>query len=141
MVLITLIGEKLAVEGMEFTYLGSISECKNCRLKTVCFHLKPGRNYTITNIRDKKHSCNVHEGNAVIVEVNELPFIAAVTKKISEGTEITVERQKCDNIRCSFFEICTNKDLQKSKNYTIKKTFGEIECPLGHELYKVELTD
>jgi len=140
LVLITLIGEKLAVEGLEFTYLGSNSECKNCRLKTVCFHLKPGRNYTITNIRDKKHPCTVHEGSAVIVEVNELPFIAAVTKKISEETETAVERQKCNNIRCEFFNLCTNRSLKK-KNYTIKKTFGKIECPLGYELYKVGLTD
>jgi len=141
LVLITLIGEKLAVEGLEFTYLGSNSECKNCRLKAVCFHLKPGRNYTITNIRDKKHSCNVHEGNAVIIEVRELPFIAAVTKEVSESAKTTVERQKCKNIRCEFFNICTNRTLQKKKNYTIKKTFGKIECPLGYELYKVELTD
>ena len=141
MVLITLIGEKLAMEGLEFTYIGSNSECKNCRLKTVCFHLKPGRNYTITNIRDKKHPCNVHEGNAVIIEVNELPFIAAVTKEVAEGTKTTVERQKCKNITCEFFNVCTNRILQKKKNYTIKKTFGKIECPLDHELYKVELTD
>jgi len=141
MVLITLIGEKLAMEGLEFTYIGSNSECKNCRLKTVCFHLKPGRNYTITNIRDKKHPCSVHEGNAVIVEVNELPFIATVTKEVAEGTKTTVERQKCKNITCEFFNVCTNRILQKKKNYTIKKTFGKIECPLGHELYKVELTD
>ena len=141
MVLITLIGEKLAVEGLEFTYVGSISECKNCKLKTVCFHLKPGRNYTITNIRDIKHPCNVHEGNAVIVEVSELPFIAAITEEISEGTKTTVEQQKCKNIECNFFEICTNNAFQKRKKYTIKKTFGKIECPLGHELYKVELMD
>jgi len=141
LVLITLIGEKLAVEGLEFTYVGSISECKSCKLKTVCFHLKPGRNYSITNIRDIKHPCNVHEGNAVIVEVSELPFIAAIAEEISEGTKTTVERQKCKNIECNFFEICTNNALQKRKKYTIKKTFGKIECPLGHELYKVELTD
>lgn len=141
MVLITLIGEKLAVEGMEFMYLGSNSECKNCKLKTVCFNLKPGRNYTITNIRDKKHNCNVHEGNAVIVEVSELPFIATVTKKLSEGTKTTVERQECKNIGCSFFEICTTSALQKDKTYVIKKTFGKIECPADHELYKVELMD
>jgi len=140
MVLITLIGEKLAIKDLEFTYIGSNNECKNCRLKTVCFHLKPGRNYTITNIRDKKHPCNVHEGNAVIVEVNELPLIATVSKEIPEGSDIKIERKKCNNIRCKFFNICTN-GTQKKKNYTIKKTYGKIKCPLGYELYKVELTD
>jgi len=141
MVLITLIGEKLAVEGLEFTYVGANSDCKKCKLKTVCFHLKPGRDYTITNIRDKKHTCNVHEGNAVIVEVNELPFIAAAAEEVSEGTKTVVERKKCKNIGCSFFEICTNRALQDKKTYTIKKTFGKIDCPLGYDLYKVELMD
>ena len=141
MALITLIGEKLAIEGMEFVYLGPNNECKNCKLKTVCFNLKPGRNYKITNVRDKKHTCNVHEGNAVIVELSELPVIAAVTKKLSEGTKTKVERQECKNIGCNSFEICTTSTIQKGKNYTIKKTFGKIECPAGYELYKVELLD
>ena len=141
MVLVTLIGEKLAAEGLEFTYVGPNSECKNCKLKTVCFHLKPGRDYTITKIRDKKHTCNVHEGDAVIVEVNELPFIAAVGEGVPEGAKTTVERQKCKNVGCSFFDICTNRTLQGKKTYTIKKTFGKIDCPLGYDLYKVELVD
>lgn len=47
MVLVTLIGEDLAVEGGEFTYMGSSNECRSCQLKTVCFNLKPGRRYRI----------------------------------------------------------------------------------------------
>ena len=70
---VTLIGEKLAIEGDEFIYLGSNNGCRNCKLKTVCFNLKPGSAYKITKIRDKRHSCNVHYGNVVAVEVQELP--------------------------------------------------------------------
>ena len=91
MVLITLIGEKLAVEGLEFTYVGANSECRSCKLKTVCFHLKPGRNYTITNIRDKKHTCNVHEGNAVIIEVNEQSILVSLLNLNSNLGLILIE--------------------------------------------------
>lgn len=71
MPLVTLIGEKLANEGEEFIYLGPNKECGNCKLKTVCFNLKPGRTYKITKIRDKRHSCNVHDENVIVVEVQE----------------------------------------------------------------------
>ena len=72
MPLVTLIGEKLAKENGEFIYLGPQNDCKNCKLKTVCFNLKQGGYYKITKVRDKKHSCNVHEGCAAVVEVQEI---------------------------------------------------------------------
>ena len=68
MTLVTLVGERLANEDEEFVYLGPNNECKNCKLKTVCFNLKPGRQYKITNVREKQHNCNVHEGNVVVVQ-------------------------------------------------------------------------
>ena len=141
MVLVTLIGEKLAVEGKEFTYIGSNSECRNCKLKTVCFNLKPGRKYKITKIRDKQHNCTIHEGNVVVVEVNEMPILASINKELSEGTKTKVSKKECKNIGCDSFEICTNIALQQEKTYTIKKDYGKINCPVGYELYKVELTD
>ena len=73
MALITLIGKKLAIEGSKFIYLGTNNGCRKCKLKTVCFNLKPGSTYKITKIRDKPHSCNVHYGNVVPVEVQEIP--------------------------------------------------------------------
>ena len=139
--MITLIGEKLAFEDIEFTYLGSINECKNCKLKTVCFNLKPGRNYKISKIRDKKHNCNVHDGNAVIVEVSEQPFIAAISKDLPMDTKLKVEITECKSIGCDFYDICNNKALQNGKTYAIKKTIEKIECPLEYELFMVELKD
>jgi len=140
-VLITLIGEQLATEGLEFTYIGSSNECKNCKLKNVCFHLNPGHNYTITKIREKKHPCNIHEGKAVIIEVNELPFFAAVNKEHSGNTPITIDRKACDNIKCDYFELCSSTARHNDKSYAIKKSEGKINCPYDIELYKVELID
>ncbi|MBD3263343.1 hypothetical protein GF374_03110 [Candidatus Woesearchaeota archaeon] len=141
MALVTLIGEKLAIEGEEFIYLGPNSECKNCRLKTVCFNLKPGRKYKIEKLREKQHDCNVHEGKVVVVEVSEMPISTAIDKNLPQGTTTKVEKNDCGNIGCNNYEICTNIALQKNKTYKIKKVYGKINCPKGYNLYKVDLED
>ena len=141
MALVTLIGERLAEENEEFIYLGPNNECKNCKLKTVCFNLKLGRRYKITKKREKQHNCNVHEGNVVVVDVSELPILTYTDKKLTEGTKININTKDCKNIGCENFEICINKAIQKGKTYTIKKVYEKIDCPENYELYKIELTD
>jgi hypothetical protein len=141
MALVTLIGEKLAKEGEEFIYLGPNNECRNCKLKTVCFNLKPKRQYRITKIREKQHNCGLHEGKVVVIEVSEIPFTAAINKKLSEGTRTKVDKKECKNIGCINFETCTNIAVQKGKTYTVKKVFEKIDCPRNYELYRAELTD
>jgi uncharacterized protein len=140
MALITLIGEKIAEKDAEFTYIGPNNDCRNCKLKTVCFNLKMGRKYKIINIRDKKHSCNVHEGSAVVVEVEELPIITCIDKKYSEGTITTLNQKPCESIGCQHYELC-KISLNKDKNYEIVKVFEEIKCPIGKKLQKVELRE
>jgi hypothetical protein len=141
MVLVTLVGEQLAVEGQEFVYLGSNSECRNCQLKTVCFNLKPGRNYRITKLREKFHECNIHEGKVIVVEVEELPLTVAVPKELSEGATTTIEKKDCKNIGCDSFEICTTTALQNGKTYTVKKVYEKLTCPKNYELYKVDVSE
>ena len=138
---ITLIGERLAKKGVEFTYLGPLNNCKNCKLKNVCFNLKPGRNYEITNTRDKQHECDVHDGDIVVVEVKELPRFTAIDGGLSEGAETIIEKKDCRNIGCSWFDICTTTTLQKDKKYTIKKIYEKIECPKGYDLVKAEIVE
>lgn len=140
MPLVTLIGEKIAIEENEFIYIGPNNECRNCKLKTVCFNLKPGRKYKITSVREKRHNCSIHEGNAAVVEVQELPIITAVDKKFSEGENVKFENEPCRSIGCINFKLC-NINLNKDKNYKITKVYENIECPLGYELKKVELSE
>ena len=140
MPLVTLIGEKLAVDDCEFVYIGPNNECRNCKLKTVCFNLKPGRKYKITSVREKRHNCSIHEGNAAVVEVQEMPIIVAVDKKFSEGDKIKFENDTCRSIGCANFELCST-NLGKDKNYKIIKIYEDIECPMGNKLKKVELSD
>lgn len=140
MPLVTLIGEKLAKKDTEFIYIGPNNECRNCKLKTVCFNLKTGRKYKITNIRDKKHNCNVHEGTAAVIEVQELPIITAIDKKYSKGSKEKIKKKDCRSIGCIHYELC-NVELNKDRNYTVIKIFEEIECPTGYKLNKAELKD
>lgn len=139
MPLVTLIGEKQAEEGNEFIYLGPNNECRNCKLKTVCFNLKPYSRYKIKKIRDKKHVCNIHDGTAVVIEVEEIPIIATTDKKLSEGTSTRIEKRDCNNISCKNFEICNNISLQNNNKYKLAKILETIDCCRGYSLQKVEL--
>ena len=140
MPLVTLIGEKLAKKENEFIYLGPNNECRNCKLKTVCFNLKSGRKYKITNIRDKRHNCNVHEGTATVVEVQEMPIITTIDKELSEGDEAKIQSMQCKSIGCDNYELC-NVELHKDKKYKIKKIFNKIDCPMEYDIKKAELTE
>ena len=140
MPLVTLIGEKLAKKNNEFIYLGPNNECRNCKLKTVCFNLKKGRKYRIINIRDKRHNCSVHEGNVAVVEIQELPIVTTADRKIMEGTKQKLEPKNCIHIGCNYYDLCNNPAIQKDKECKIEKTLGEINCPIGRELQKVEIS-
>lgn len=141
MTLVTLIGEKLAEKNTEFIYIGPLNECRNCKLKNVCFNLKTHRRYKITKVRDKRHNCNVHVGNVVVVEVEEQPIETAIDKKHVEGSSTKIEKKNCDNIHCEFYDLCTNEAVQKDKTYKIVKIMESINCPKGYNLNKAELTE
>jgi hypothetical protein len=139
---VTLIGEKLAEKDKEFIYLGPINECRNCKLKTVCFNLKPNRHYKIIKVRDKKHDCNVFEDSAVVVEVQELPIITLIDKKLSIGSKTIIDKKNCKSIGCQNYYLCNNQSLKKDKKYKITKIFGtSVDCPMGYILQKVELKE
>jgi uncharacterized protein (UPF0179 family) len=140
MPLVTLIGEKLAKKDCEFIYIGPNNECRNCKLKTVCFNLKPGRKYKISNVRDKRHNCNVHDGTAAVVEVQDQPILTTVDSKLSEGDLIKIEEKGCRSIGCGNYELC-NTSPNKVKKYKIIKIFEKIECPLDYELNKAEVSE
>jgi len=141
MSLVTLIGEKLAKESDEFIYIGPNNECRNCKLKTVCFNLKLGRQYKITKIREKRHRCSVHEGDVVIVEVQEMPITTTIDKKLSEGSTSKIEKGECANIECISYELCHNRALQKDKKYKIITVYESIDCPKRYDLQKAELAE
>ncbi len=140
MPLVTLLGEKLAKKEAEFIYIGPNNECRNCKLKTVCFNLKTGRKYKITNIRDKRHNCNIHEGTVAVVEVQEMPIITAIETKFSEGSKIKINSKECRCIGCDNYELCSIP-INKDKNFIVKKIYESIDCPIGYDLQKAEISE
>jgi uncharacterized protein (UPF0179 family) len=140
MPLVTLIGEKLARKETEFIYIGPNNECRNCKLKTVCFNLKIGRKYIITDIREKRHNCNNHEGTVAVVEVQEMPIVTSIGKELSEGAKTKINRKKCRSIGCTNYELC-NISINEDKNFVVKKVYESIDCPIGYKLQKAEISE
>jgi uncharacterized protein len=141
MVIVTLVGEDLAVEGVEFIYLGANTECRNCQLKTVCFNLKPGRTYKITKLRDKRHNCSVHDGQVVVVEVEEQPISGMVDHEVIEGTTTPLRKVACRRLSCMYFDVCTNLAVQPGRSYQVQKNHGKVDCPKGATLYRIDVKE
>lgn len=136
---VTLIGEKLAKKDMVFKYLGPQGDCKNCKLKNVCFNLKIGRYYKIINVRDKKHSCKIHEKAVSVVEVEEQKIITTIDKKITEGSLSKIEKERCNYIECKYYKICQDFKPKKDEKYKITKIIEKVDCPKGYDLQKAEI--
>ncbi|MEM2944526.1 MAG: UPF0179 family protein [Methanomassiliicoccales archaeon] len=141
MVIITLIGERLAKEGAQFAYRGPITDCRDCKLKAVCFNLDAGGIYKITALRDVHHECRIHEEGVRVVEVEKLPLRCAVLQKYAlEGSIVTLEEIKCSNIGCDRYRVCHPIGMEKNGKGKILKIIGEIACPEGHKLVEIELS-
>jgi len=138
---ITIIGEELAKKGEEFIFIGPQNDCKNCKLKNICFNLKPYHRYKIIKVRDKRHSCTIHKGDAIVVEVEEQPIRTAIDKKYTKGSAITIDQKECDEKLCQYYDLCTNKALKIGKKYTISKILEPITCPKGDSIQKVILSE
>lgn len=139
MALITLVGKKLAKVGNEFIYVGITQKCRNCRLKTVCSNLQEGRTYKIVKIRDKSHDCDLHEEGVIAVEVEKMPAVVNVKSEEAEATAVNHHKINCDDTFCKEYEACVPPI--KEKEYKILKVIGDVKCPKGYKLRKVEIDD
>ncbi|MFQ5909671.1 MAG: UPF0179 family protein [Thermoplasmata archaeon] len=140
MVLVTLVGEKQVREGNEFVYSGPLSECRDCRLKGVCFNLEEGKRYRISSVRRLHHSCRVHEEGVRVVEVEVVPVEAAVgIRSAVEGSTVTLKFPECKEIGCDYYRLCHPLGLRTRQKATIVEVRRRIDCPLRRPLKKVKL--
>ena len=140
MVLLTVIGRKLAKPNLEFIFIGSNSSCKDCKVKTICFHLEQGAKYKIINVRDVVHDCPQHEDNVVIVEVEEVTREAVIPKKQAmEGTTITIELPKCNERGCQDYQLCFPMGMVSGLKRQVIKVQEKIDCMDGQDRIKVIL--
>ena len=132
---VTLVGEKLAKEGNEFYFHGPLTECKECKVKGVCFNLEEGRTYRIISIREMTHECEIHDGKVVAVEFELLPLeIALDPKHAIEGSNQKVRPQNCKNTTCPHVRICSKPKVSKKSSYKVLEVKGELDCPAGKDL-------
>jgi uncharacterized protein (UPF0179 family) len=140
MVLITLIGETQARIGNRFYFVGPLTECKECRLRGVCFNLEPGSLYEVVGLRDTVHECPIHEGSVRVVEVERKQITAAIPRKLAiDGSTITFENRKCENLGCENHAYCHPVCLKDGTKLRITSIVGELECPDGEEIVLVKL--
>ncbi|MEM0449168.1 MAG: UPF0179 family protein [Methanomassiliicoccales archaeon] len=138
MVNITLIGVRQAKEGVTFIYKGFVPECRDCKLKAVCFNLDPGGIYRVKAVRDVRHDCKIHDDAVQVVEVEKLSASVAIAQKFAlEGSTITYDEVKCKNLGCVNFRLCHPQAIERGGKYKIKEVKGELECPEGNKVIEV----
>lgn len=140
MVTVTLIGERHARIGNRFYYMGPTEECRDCRMKNICFNLEQGALYEIVQLRDTIHECSLREDNVRVVVVEKVAFQGAVPKKQAiDGSRITFESRKCDNLGCENRRYCVPPNAKDGEKYAITKVIGDLKCPCGEALVHVKL--
>ncbi len=140
MVLLTVIGKRLAKKDLTFTFMGPLSNCRECKVKNICFHLEKGRSYRVLSSRDVLHECPVHEEGVVVVEVEAISREAVIPKKQAmEGSTITMELQKCYERNCINYRLCFPIGMEPGQKKTIIKVGKKAKCPKGDNRVNVEL--
>jgi hypothetical protein len=141
MVIITLVGELLAKKDATFVYNGPISDCRDCKLKTVCFNLDSGRWYRISTVRNKHHECKVHEKGVRVIEVELTGIPASVPiKSAVEGTTVSFEPRRCGILSCENYRLCNPLGITNGAKFQVSEVGGEISCESGQLLRRVTLS-
>ncbi len=132
MVMLTVYGKSLAKEGAEFIYLGPISDCKECKVRNICFHLEKGTRYRITGLRNVNHDCPMHEEGVRVVQVEPVPRKAVIPKKVAiEGSNIGYDFPKCRNRACAHYSLCFIQGVEPGQKKKILEILEGVDCAIG----------
>jgi len=141
MVIITIIGELLAKKNELFIYCGPLSECRECKLKTVCFNLELGRQYCVKSVRDVHHDCRIHEDGVRVVEVENAGILASVPSKLAiDGATFSFKSRDCPIFSCENYWLCHPFGVNAGTKYRISSVEGNLSCEEGQSLRKVLLS-
>lgn len=140
MVLVTVVGELQCRKGFEFVFGGPLAECRECKVKNVCFHLDENRWYKVKEVRGVHHECKVHEGGVRVVEVERIPTQAALPARVAvEGSVLTFEGTDCDRVGCPNYRLCNPYGALEGIRFKVGSVQGEVECPRGKSIRAVLL--
>ena len=137
--IITLLPKNLAKTGFSFIAGRGGEECKSCRFYKTCVeNLKEGRIYTVINVRQIEHPCNVHDTGVKIVEVVESATEAAISSKYAIEGSSGIFSSFC-NESCIHNELCNPEGVNIGDRFLILKVREKIDCPLGKSIVKVSI--
>lgn len=141
MVLVTVVGEHQCRKGFEFVFEGPIADCRDCKVRNVCFHLEPNRRYRVTEVREVHHECKIHEDGVRVVEVERIPTRAAIPSRSAiEGSMLSYEESDCDRLGCDNYRLCVPVGMSEGLRFRVTSVESdEIKCPLGRSLRVVLL--
>lgn len=141
MVLVTVVGKLQCKEGFEFVFGGPLAECRDCKVRNVCFHLEENRRYRVTRLRDVSHDCKLHEEGVRVVEVEKVPVRAAIPARAAlEGSMHTFEDAECGDLGCHNRNLCSPLGAKKGMRFRIVSVEPqEVECGRGANLRVVRL--
>lgn len=135
---LTVVGNVLAKKGLVFVYMGPSNECKECKVKNICFHLQKGARYKVKDVRDVKHECLLHEDGVKVVEVERVPTPGALDKKTAiDGSNITLALPKCRDFSCKSRPLCFATGLENGQRLKIIKVKRKLKCSQGHDRVEV----
>lgn len=135
MVLVTVVGERQCRKGFEFVFGGPLAECRDCKVKNVCFHLEQNRRYRVTEVRDVHHDCRIHEGGVRVVEVEKMPTTCALPARTAiEGSMISFEESDCDRVGCPNYRLCRPLGAGEGMRFRVVSVERELDCAEGRDL-------
>ena len=140
---VTLLGKLQAKPGHCFEYVGPLGECKDCKVKQVCFNLKEGHRYRVLNIRSTQHECPVHEEGVVAVEFEPLALEAVLDRDdaIAQAVVELVE-SRCGQKGCPNFDLCNlSLKLGPGRSFRVARVVSPVTCPAGRTAFLVQLEE
>lgn len=140
---VTLIGAKLAKQGLDFVYEGaSCPECENCKVRKACHNLQPGRRYRVATVRtNTRHDCPVHHEAVVAIDVVEAPVIALISADMAIANSKISYEFSCPRIECRSYRLCRPDGIIEGEKYVVGEVLGNAPdiCERGRALKLVEL--
>ena len=92
-------------------------------------------------MRPQEHECHEFYGDSVTaVVVEKIVTPAAIPKKQAiEGSVITYQESKCDNIGCPNYGLCHAPGKKDGMKYSVAAVKGDLECPRKEKMVSVDL--
>lgn len=144
MTTVTLIGTRLAEEGVEFVYHGASPDCDGCPYREQCLNLTEGTRYRVTNVRKSGTlDCAVHDTGVTAVDVEPAPVRANVPSTSAYAGSKAQLGGPCPHTECPSHPYCEPMGADFDGSYKIAEVLGDPPhdyCMLERDLTLVQLT-